>query len=133
MRAHILMLIFLAGCAYSLEPHFNISNETRVFEVVDGDTFIISGGEYVRLIGIDAPEKGDEGYYEAADFLVNLSEGNVVILEREGTDRDRYGRLLRHAYIDNKSLSVELLKNKHAIIYSGYNGSHYQEFETASK
>lgn len=33
--------------------------KTIVTNVVDGDTIVISGGERVRLSGIDTPEKGE--------------------------------------------------------------------------
>ncbi len=126
------LILLLSSCSIYFEPEFNLSNEVRVYQVVDGDTFIISSGEYVRLIGVDSPEKGEEGYNEATDFLRQF-EGKAVALESEGAERDGYGRLLRHAYVDNASLAVALLEKGHAAIYSGYNGTHYGEFSTALK
>ncbi len=126
------LVLLVSSCSVYFEPEFNLSGEVRVYQVVDGDTFIISSGEYVRLIGVDAPEKGKEGYYEAADFLMQF-EGKAVTLEAEGADRDGYGRLLRHAYVGNESLAMALLENGHAIIYTGYNGTHYGEFSAALK
>ena len=126
------LLLLVSSCSVYFEPEFNLSKEVRVYQVVDGDTFIISSGEYVRLIGVDAPEKDKEGYHEAADFLRQF-EGKSVALESEGADRDRYGRLLRHAYVGNVSLSVALLEKGNAAIYGGYNGTHYGEFSAALK
>lgn len=126
------LLLLVSSCSIYFEPEFNLSSELRIYQVVDGDTFIISSGEYVRLIGVDAPEKGQEGYHEATDFLRQF-EGKAVMLEGEGADRDSYGRLLRHAYVDNKSLALGLLESKNAVIYSSYNGTHFEEFLAALK
>ncbi len=132
MKLHYLLplLLLVSSCSIYFEPEFNLSSEVRIYQVVDGDTFIISSGEYVRLIGIDAPERGEEGYQEAADFLRRF-EGKAVVLESEGADRDSYGRLLRHAYVGNTSISVALLESGHAAIYGGYNGTRYEGFSAA--
>ena len=131
MKIYLLpLLLLVSSCSIYFEPEFNLSNDTNIYQVIDGDTFVISGGEYVRLLGIDAPEKGDENYQDSTDFLRQF-EGKQVILESEGFDRDRYGRLLRHAYVDNESLAVELLKNKHALIYKEYNGTYFDKFVAA--
>jgi len=133
MRVYLLpLLIIISSCAIYFEPEFNLTDEVRIYQVVDGDTFVASEGKYVRLIGVDAPEKKQEGYHEATDFLRQF-EGKVVILEAEGEDRDKYGRLLRHAYVDNQSLAVLLLKNNHSVLYSDYNGTYYEEFLAATR
>ncbi|MAG15797.1 hypothetical protein CMO88_01930 [Candidatus Woesearchaeota archaeon] len=134
MKAYYLLplIILISSCSIYFEPEFNLTNEVRIYQVIDGDTFIASGGEYVRIIGIDAPEKKQEGYHEATDFLREF-EGKTVILEEENKNRDKFGRLLRHAYVDNQSLAVALLENKHAVIYSSYNGTYYEEFLAAAK
>lgn len=81
-----------------------------VLRVIDGDTITISldgRTERVRYIGIDAPELAraaggleagcwaDEALAENADLV----EDEMVILERDTSDRDRFGRLLRHAWV----------------------------------
>lgn len=79
-----------------------------VEEVIDGDTFILEDGEKVRLIGIDAPEtphsyKQRNFYYgiEAKAYLKDLIESREVKLEFDVEKRDRYGRLLAYAWLDN--------------------------------
>ena len=133
MKLYLLsLLILLSSCAVYFEPEFNLTDEVAIYQVVDGDTFVISGGEYVRILGVDAPEKGEEGYHEATDFLRQF-EGKAVTLESEGADRDGYGRLLRHAYVDSQSLAVTLLQESLADIYEDYNGTYYEEFLAASR
>ena len=88
-----------------------------VKRVVDGDTFILSNGEKIRLTGIDTPESHDnpkakrdsqrsgkdimtitQQGKEAAQFVRKLAEGKKVRIEYDVQKRDRYGRLLVYAY-----------------------------------
>ncbi|WP_296267307.1 thermonuclease family protein [Pseudomonas sp. UBA6562] len=91
----------------------------KVAQVVDGDTLRLGNGRSVRLIGINAPELGHAGrasepYAEAARRrLAALVEANggVVGLVRGAEARDRYGRLLAHAYgRDGDNLQARLLR-----------------------
>jgi len=95
------------------------SQEQRflVVNVTDGDTFEIATGEQVRLICVDAPERGEEGYKEAKNFLSNLILGEEVRLEQDTEDKDSYGRLLRYVYINISE--DELFINKE-IVQGGY-------------
>jgi micrococcal nuclease len=81
--------------------------------LVYGDTFIamVDGArERVRLIGIDTPEAAsmaasgihpaETGSLEATSRLEALLEGKRVILVKDVSDRDSYGRLLRYAWLD---------------------------------
>jgi endonuclease YncB( thermonuclease family) len=72
----------------------------KVSRVIDGDTFELEGGEKVRLICIDTPETGENGYEEAKNFLIGLIENKTIILEKDVSDKDAYGRLLRYVYLN---------------------------------
>lgn len=87
----------------------------KVIKVVDGDTFEIEGGQKVRLIGVDTPETVDPrrpvGCFgkEASNNSKNLLEGREVILQKDVSDTDKFGRLLRLVYLpieDGKILFV---------------------------
>ena len=70
-----------------------------VTNVVDGDTIDVTGGQRVRIIGIDTPEKGHCGYGEATANMRDLVQGkNVVLTAGARDDTDKYGRILR--YVD---------------------------------
>ena len=127
----LLPFLLVAGCSVYFEPEFNLSDEVRIYQVVDGDTFRISSGEYVRVIGVNAPDRKEGGYHEATDYLRQF-EGKNVLLEEEGENRDKFGRLLRHAFVDNKSLAISLLEEGHAEIYGDYGGKYHEEFLSAS-
>jgi endonuclease YncB( thermonuclease family) len=80
--------------------------EAVVTRVVDGDTIVVRiGGQQMRLryIGIDAPEMGDPGPEpwgrEATDANERLVAGQRVHLERDISDTDRFGRLLRYVWL----------------------------------
>ncbi|PIR43383.1 nuclease [candidate division WWE3 bacterium CG10_big_fil_rev_8_21_14_0_10_32_10] len=78
-----------------------------VARVVDGDTIEIEGGQKVRYIGIDTPEtvhpdKGVECYgKEASDKNKTLVENKKIRLEKDVSETDSYGRLLRYIYLED--------------------------------
>jgi len=90
--------------------------EPYVSEVIDGDTFILSSGETVRLLCINAPEKDQEGYEEATFYLRYLILNQQVILESDQTDKDSYGRLLRYVYLNNSDKTFV----NHLLVENGY-------------
>ena len=91
-------------------PSFGPTGERRfaiVMSVTDGDTIRvdIDGEEYpLRYIGIDAPEPDAsdptiKGWADAAtDANRKLVDGREVYLERDVSDVDQFGRLLRDVW-----------------------------------
>ncbi|MBI5887723.1 MAG: thermonuclease family protein [Deltaproteobacteria bacterium] len=66
---------------------------------VDGDTIKLRGGEKVRYLGIDSPEKGEPFYEEAKRRNSGLVKGKKVRLVVCGEEpRDKYGRTLAWVY-----------------------------------
>jgi len=85
----------------------------QVVNVVDGDTVDvrIAGRKLrVRYIGIDTPEtvhptRGEEPYGRvASDRNKELVSGQTVYLEKDVTETDRYGRLLRYVWLADGSM-----------------------------
>ena len=95
-----------------------------VKRVIDGDTIELDNGERVRYIGIDTPETVDPRKLvqcfgkEAAQANRELVEGKLVRLERDVSDKDRYGRLLRYVYEGDKFINLDLVKNGYAHTYT---------------
>jgi micrococcal nuclease len=84
--------------------------EAQVVEVVDGDTIKVNigGGIHtVRYIGIDTPETKhpDEPIEwmgpEASAANRELVGGQTVYLEKDVSETDQYGRLLRYVFLAN--------------------------------
>ncbi len=50
-----------------------------VLRVIDGDTFVTSGSQSVRLFGVDTPERGEKCYREATARLRELAGGEVRV------------------------------------------------------
>ncbi|MEF3274624.1 MAG: thermonuclease family protein [Chloroflexus sp.] len=92
----------------------------RVIEVIDGDTIRvdIDGKTYtVRYIGIDTPETRHPSRPvewmgpEATAANRQLVENQIVYLERDVSETDRYGRLLRYVFLaDGTFVNAELVR-----------------------
>jgi endonuclease YncB( thermonuclease family) len=80
-----------------------------VQRVIDGDTFKLTDGTNVRLIGIDAPDSGEICSAEATQKLTSLIAGETVYLEKDVSETDTYGRLLRYVYVNNIFVNLELV------------------------
>ena len=115
--ALISLSIYLLSLQESEEKSSGNSNATYVTKIIDGDTFQISTNETIRLLCIDAPEKGKTGYPEAKEFLSGMILDKEVRLEKDVTDKDEYGRLLRYVYVNISG--VELFVNKQ-LVQEGY-------------
>jgi micrococcal nuclease len=85
-----------------------------VASITDGDTLRVHverDNEAVRLVAVDAPEtNGGCGAAQSTEFVRGfVPPGSTVWLERDDTDRDRYGRLLRYVWRDDAALLNEEL------------------------
>jgi len=113
---------------------------TTVTRIVDGDTLKISYNgqeESIRLIGIDTPEsrinkktkkdakRGGKDIKtiiamgkRAAEYVKSLvKQGDLITIELDVQERDRYGRLLGYVYLSNgKMLNEEIVKAGYAVI-----------------
>lgn len=79
--------------------------------VLDGDTIELTDGRRVRYIGIDAPELEECFSDEATAENKLLVEGESVRLEKDISDVDDYGRLLRYVFTDDEFVNEKLVRN----------------------
>lgn len=90
--------------------------KAKVASVIDGDTIILDNNKKVRFIGIDAPEKYYDGKkddcfaVEAKDVFQQLLENQVVELEKDVSETDKFGRLLRYVYLDGEFVNEFLVR-----------------------
>ncbi len=91
--------------------------------IIDGDTIEveIDGLLYtVRYIGVDTPEtqhptKGEEPYgREATEINRLLVEGQTVQLEKDVSETDRFGRLLRYVWVGDMMINAVLVAEGYA-------------------
>jgi len=89
-----------------------------VRRVIDGDTVELSDGRRVRLIGIDTPESNQPYFWEAKNRLKELVEGKEVYLEKDISETDRFGRLLRYLWLDQELINLKMVKEGYAHSYT---------------
>jgi micrococcal nuclease len=94
-----------------------------VERVVDGDTFVTTEGDRVRVLGIDSCERTTPGGPRATAAARELIEGQQVTLGQEpGVDADRYGRELRYVALpDGRDLAELMAAADHTEVYAGRN------------
>ncbi len=104
----------------------------KIDHFVDGDTIAVNMNgniETVRMIGVDTPETHKPNTPvqcfgpEAATFTKNLIGNSSVRLQADplGTNRDRYGRLLRYVYLpDGRMVEEQLLSGGYAFAYTQF-------------
>lgn len=100
---------------------FNAAAQNEFVQYVpDGDTLVLKGGEVVRLMGIDSPEMGKNGYpngyyaTEARDLLASLVSETAISVSTESGLKDRYGRTIATVYLSDGTNVNELLVLKGA-------------------
>ncbi|OGD86495.1 hypothetical protein A2Z23_00015, partial [Candidatus Curtissbacteria bacterium RBG_16_39_7] len=114
----ILLAATIVG-PFFLKPH-RLGEQARLVEVkraIDGDTIELVGGQRVRYIGIDTPELDKRDCYssEAAERNKELVVGKFVRLEKDVSETDKYGRLLRYVYAVDKKNKTEIFVNEQLI------------------
>ena len=95
----------------------------KVLRVIDGDTFVLTTGEKIRLLGVDTPELNSIDSREkllaqqATLLTKNFADGKTVKLTLDGKTKDIFGRTLAYVWLTNKEgrdslfLQAELLKS----------------------
>ena len=143
----LLLVLVLAFLSTSLHAQ----QTTTVVRAVDGDTLkILYWGkeESIRLIGIDTPEsrinkkaKRDAKRSgqdiktitsmgkRATEYVQSLVKpGDLITIEFDAQERDRYGRLLGYVYLSNgKMLNEEIVKAGYANVMTIPPNVRYQD------
>ncbi len=122
LRPLPLLLLLLPLLAEAVTCPLPQERSAKVTSITDGDTLVVDGGERIRIIGIDTPERGRDGkpgqpYAKAAsDYLSRLiPPGTTVGLAFDNERQDKYGRTLAHVLRANgEPVAVALLENGYA-------------------
>ena len=106
--ASIALKIYLIKTRPTSLPTNNIIlQQFNVASVIDGDTFKISDGRRVRLMGIDTPELRRCLADEAKEKLTTLILGKNVILKDQFSDS--YGRIMANVFVGDDYINKEMI------------------------
>lgn len=97
-----------------------VTNGERVelVRVDDGDSLVVRTGDEevrLRLIGVNAPERGECLDAEATEALKDLVTGHTIEIEADADPFDRFGRLLRYVWADGELVNAEMARHGLAI------------------
>ncbi len=135
----VLLLLGLSERAFAGLRDYS-GDVAKVVRVNDGDTITVKidgRREKIRLIGIDAPELGQQPWGEMAKRHLEdiLFSSPSVVLEYDVDRRDKYGRLL--AYVKTaggKLVNAEMLRDGYAVLFTfPPNVKHVNEFTSAQR
>jgi endonuclease YncB( thermonuclease family) len=105
------IIVINRGLIFRRHRSWRCNYEGTVTHIVDGDTIkvAINGTiETVRYIGVNAPERGEDGYEDAILTNRRLVDGRRVRMEADKQDTDKYGRKLRYVWVGRKFVNREL-------------------------
>jgi micrococcal nuclease len=129
------LILTLTGCISNVA-----STTVHVIRVIDGDTIVIEGDIHVRYIGMDTPEMLSQPELfaiEATQANRTLVEGKMIRLEKDISETDKYGRLLRYVYVDDTFVNAELVRLGYAVAKAYPPDTKYQrlleQMETEAK
>jgi len=120
-----LLTLALVGKVALSDP--DASPARAVLRVVDGDTVTLSDGEKVRLLAIDSPERGEQLYEAAGQYLGDLVDNRSVRLEYGPRRRDSYHRLLAHLWLGDTLVSEVMIASGYARYYPWKDDSLHRE------
>lgn len=107
------------GANFETRPHL-------VEEVVDGDTIIIENNIRIRLLNIDAPETGTCYGSEAKEHLESLILGKEILIQKDQTAQDSFGRLLRYVFLYEEDPEKDQTFINGALVENGYAVEQYK-------
>lgn len=153
----VIILVFIFNAAYAQVDSAKVDdyNHVKIVKVIDGDTFELENGERVRLLGIDTPEKWDsnklntdaERSKKDKEVIKNLGvlaflytdsvlSGKYVklVMDSTNSDRDKYNRLLRYAYLENgEFFNLKIIQDGYAYAYTRFPIIFLEQFREAEK
>jgi micrococcal nuclease len=115
---HVTLLLVLVAACGSGSPCG--PTEAKVDRVIDGDTIVLSSGEKIRYLLVDAPETtlGHDDCYgsNAAQFNSDLVLGKTVQLSYVVECTDMYGRLLAYVSVDGQEVNKLMVERGYACV-----------------
>ena len=133
----LIALVLISGNGCELEDtRSQAITQVTITKITDGDTFKLSNGEIVRVLGIDYPDTASDRigkwtdmglditkikycYRKGNEYLRNnlVNENATLIADSLEDDKDRYGRILRYVEVDGMDVGEFLIKEGYAVMY----------------
>ena len=109
------------------------SLKTKVIRCIDGDTIVTENNIHIRLYGIDAPERNQDGGIEAKEHLSSLVLNKTVEVEKVA--KDRYGREVCRLYRNGAYINELMIISGNAWAYKKFSSAklHNEELEAQRK
>lgn len=105
----LLLIASLLLNGYFLVRRFDFSpSEETVTSVIDGDTIIVSNGERIRLLGVNAPEEGLCLSAESKLALEQLVLHKPVVIREE--KKDSFNRRMGLVYQESILINIEMIR-----------------------
>ena len=129
----------LALAAFAFLTRGNAKQNAVVARVIDGDTIELVGGQRVRLVQIDTPEKHVECYGDQASALTRrlIPAGTHVRIEQDPKldQVDRYRRKLAYVWKGDEDVNVTLVRDGAAGVwfFGGTRGRYANELLKAAE
>jgi len=111
----VALVLFRMGS--EIGPDRSLRERYRVARVIDGDTVELTGGDRLRLLAIDTPEKGEPLYDSARSVLTRLVADQPLEIAYSERRRDRYGRILGYAWRDTLFINEAMIRSGLALVY----------------
>ncbi len=122
----VIALFGLVALAAAVLDEFSMQEVAGRVRVVDGDTIMLAG-QRIRLVGMDAPERGqscrrDGAAYDCGEqarlrLVALIGDGEVAC---RGNQRDRYGRLLMRCVVGGTDVNAAMVRAGWAVAYGDY-------------
>lgn len=118
------ILLFVLQAYNQDEPLEPIKYNGIVSYVIDGDTLILKDKTKLRLWGVDAPETGEQGAYQATSYLRDLVDQKQIIYTK--IDTDKYGRTVARIYLkDGRDVNRLMIESSHTKEYCKYSKNYF--------
>jgi micrococcal nuclease len=110
-----LAVYYFSKAGFSASPY--IEFEANATFAVDGDTLQLEDGSRIRLLGINAPEKGQPKYSDAKALLSSLAANKTILVQSDIEKKDRYGRFLGYIFVGNTFVNEAMLEQGLAVAW----------------
>lgn len=109
MKRQVLLILLLASLVLNAGFLIQSWRSHIVVSVPDGDSLQLRDGRRVRLLGLDAPEKGRCMSNQARELLSSVAKNKHVRLK--DTVTDDYGRVLADVFVRGVSVNRQMLSS----------------------